>query len=146
MQRSWRGELMWPKFDARIQRRWMHGTSRGGLVLLKIRSLDSEAWILWKRMRRSRGLMEGCCRKYGKFTTFERENARQLERNSMKYFFKRQTLRMSWTCVVSTNWTGFRVSTHGNYSNLQGQAALRLGLHEKSFNLFLFSAYTVTAT
>ena len=67
--------------------------------------------------------MEGCCRKYGKFTTFERENARQLERNSMKYFFKRLTLRISWTCVVSTNWTGFRVATHGNYSNLQGQAA-----------------------
>ena len=71
----------------------------------EVRSLESEAWILWKRMRRSRGLMEGCCRKYGKFTTFERENARQLERNSMKYFFKRLTLRISWTCVVSTEWT-----------------------------------------
>ena len=54
----------------------------------------------------------------------------------MKYFFKRLTLRISWTCVVWTNWTGFRVATHGNYSNL----------HERSFNLFLFSAYSMTAT
>ena len=41
---------MWPKFDARIPWRWMHGISRGGLVTnfgvaekskLGFRSLDS---------------------------------------------------------------------------------------------------------
>jgi len=64
----------------------------------KIRSLDSEAWIPDAAKR----LMWQCCQQCGKCTNLERENARQLERNSLKYFFIPLTLRISWICVVST--------------------------------------------
>ena len=53
---------------------------------------------------------------------FSRQKKQNITKKFDEIFFKSLTLRISWTCVVSTNWTGFRVATHGNYSDLKGQA------------------------
>ena len=86
--------------------------------------------------------MEGCCRKYGKFTTFERENARLLERNSMKYF-KASDLE---DIVDMRSFDQLDRIVLLRMEIIQICRVRRLGLHERSFNLFPFFAYTVTAT
>ena len=51
----------------------------------KICSLDSEAWIPDAGHHAVKQRIDGqCCLQCGKFTNLERENARQLERNSLK--------------------------------------------------------------
>ena len=169
MHRSSHGGLVWLKFDAWIPWRWMGccsdeaGTTappprqRGGLDS-KTWSLDSEAWIQWRWIRGSRRLMwtkfeawipklgfhGGGCGEAKDWCGDAAENVVSLQIWDVRTpgnwkeirwnnFLMPRTLRISWICIVLANCKGFRVAKHGN-SNFT------------SSNLFLFSAFTVTAS